>query len=69
MAVLHGMCRESVLCVDVKFAKTGCFITHFMSEGNFHQKEPNIEKVSVCFGPSFSMLRFPIKYIFKQENA
>ena len=31
VAVFHGMCHESVLCVDVKCAKTCCFITHFMA--------------------------------------
>ena len=39
MAVWHGMCRESVLFVDVKCAETCCFIQHFMAEGGiFHQK-------------------------------
>ena len=30
MAVLHGMCHESVLCVGVKCAKPCYFITLFI---------------------------------------
>ena len=57
VAVLHGTCRESVLCVCVKFEKT---------VGNsFHQKGPKIEKVNVCFGPLLSIqLRFLNKLHF-----
>ena len=39
VAVLHGMRRESVLCVDVKCANICCFITYFYSgEGDFSSK-------------------------------
>ena len=58
MAVLHGMCHELVLCVDVICVKTCCFVTNFMAVGHFSSEGTNIEKVDVCVGLPFSILRF-----------
>ena len=40
-----------------------------MAEGIFHQKRPKIEKVNICFGPSFSVLRFLGRILFIHKNA
>ena len=39
-----------VLCIDVKFAKTWCFITHFLTEWIFHQKGPKIDMNIFYYG-------------------
>ena len=53
VAVFHGMCLESVLCVDMQCGKTCCFITKFLVESTSHQKGCKIEKVNVSFGSPF----------------
>ena len=71
MAVLHGMYRESVLCIDVECGKTCGFITQFMAGGILHEKGPKIRKVGVYFGPFFSILRFLRKFytVYKKTET
>ena len=38
MAVLHGMCHESVLCVDVECVKNMLFCNCFNNGGHFSSK-------------------------------
>ena len=58
VAVLRGMCHESVLCVGVECAKTCYFITPFMAGTSFHQMEPKADMTMFYSGPPFSILRF-----------
>ena len=71
VAVLHGMRRESVLCVDVKCANICCFITYFYSgEGDFSSKSAKkTDTAFFNFGLTFS-IRFPRKTtFFIRKNA
>ena len=62
VAVLHGMCRESVLHVNVKCAKIRCFVTYLKARCIFHQKGPKC-----LFWAPFSVLRFQT-YVVIQRN-
>ena len=51
VAVLHGMWRESVLCVDVQCGKICCFITFFERRALFFKSGPNEKKFIFVSGP------------------